>query len=88
VFPHIDGIIVIRHHHQLLNSTRCEPLVEGLRDVFEYHHRAFPPKAFIPAQGGRLVPDAVLRALDATPLSECVGAEYQPTDLVIWVGHR
>jgi len=56
--------------------------------VFEYHHRAFPPKAFIPAQGGRLVPDAVLRALDATPLSECVGAEYQPTDLVIWVGHR
>ena len=87
-FPHIDGVIIIRHHHQLLHATRCEPLVDGLRHVFDYHHRAFPPKAFIAAHGGRAVPPDVLAALDATPLSECPGAEYHPSDLVMWVGDR
>ena len=85
-FPNVDGIIVIRHQHQLLHSTRCEPLIDDLEDAFGYHHDGFPPKAFITVPGGRPVPDSVLRALNAVPLSECMGAEYRPTDLVMWFG--
>lgn len=85
-YPHIDGIIIIRHQHQLIHSTRCEPLVDGVSDALGYYHRGFPPKAFIPVPAGRPVPEDIITALNAVPISECIGAEYFGGDLVMWVG--
>jgi hypothetical protein len=85
-YPHVDGVVVIRHHHQLIRATRCEPLVDGVKDALRYRHDGFPPKAFIAVAGGRIVPNAVLDALNLVPLSACMGAEYQPTDFVMWFG--
>ena len=85
-YPYIDGIIVVRHQHQLLNSTRCQPLVDGLSDAFGYHHKGFPPKAFIAVPGGRVVPQDIILALNAVPIAECIGAEYMGGDAVMWIG--
>lgn len=35
---------------------------------------------------GRVIPSAVLDALNLVPLAACLGAEYQPTEVVIWTG--
>lgn len=83
-YSHVDGIIVIRHQHQLRRATREEPLIDDVHAAMRYRHEAFPPKAFIAVPGGRVVPVAVIKALNAVPLEECAGAEYHPTDLIMW----
>lgn len=85
-YPHVDGVVVIRHQHQLIRATRCEPLIDGVSNALRYRHEGFPPKAFIAVPGGRIVPKAVLDALNLVPLSACLGAEYQPTEVIMWVG--
>ncbi len=85
-YPHVDGIIVIRHQHQIIRATRCEPLIDGVSDPLVYQHEGFPPKAFIEVPGSRTVPGSIFDALNATPLAECMGAEYQPVEFIMWVG--
>lgn len=84
-YPNVDGVIVVRHQHQLIRATRCEPLVDGLPEVMAYHHTGFPPKAFIQVPGGREIPPPLLDALGAVPLADCMGAEYQPSELIMWI---
>jgi len=86
VYPHIDGIIIVRHQHQIIRATREEPLADGVVDAMRYRHDSFPPKAFIAVPGGRAIPMEVVTALNAIPLAHCMGAEYQPTDVVMWSG--
>jgi hypothetical protein len=88
VFSHIDGILIVRHQHQLIRATRCEPLIDDLKGAFAYEHNFFPPKAYIECPGGKELPEAMLKALNATPIADCVGAEYHPSELVMWVGKR
>lgn len=85
-YPHVDGIAVIRHQHQLFRATRCEPLIDGVVDAMRYRHDGFPPKAFIQVPGSRVVPSDVLDALGLTPLAGCLGAEYIPGEMVMWLG--
>ena len=84
-YPHIDAIIIIRHQHQLRLATKCEPLADGVRDAFNYHHNGFPPKVLIPCHGGREIPQEVMVALNAIPLSKQLGAEYHSQDVVFWM---
>ncbi|MEA1051619.1 hypothetical protein U5801_17670 [Lamprobacter modestohalophilus] len=84
-FPHLDSIVIIRHQHQLTLAMHCEPLVDGLKHAFDYQHQGFPPKAVIQCPNGRLLPPDVLSALNATHLNRCLGAEYNPGELVMWV---
>lgn len=84
-YSHIDGVVVIRHQHQIQRSTRCEPLVDGVSDPLRYRHEGFPPKAFIAVPGQRVVPDSVLDALNAIPLPACLGAEYMLGEITMWV---
>jgi hypothetical protein len=86
-YPHIDGIVIIRHQHQLMRSTRCEPLVNGLTSAFQYHHDGFPPKIFIRGHGGRVPSPELMRALNARPVEECHGAEFHPTEVIMWVDY-
>jgi hypothetical protein len=85
-YPHLDGIIVVRHQHQIIRATRCEPLVDGVGDAMAYRHDAFPPKAFIEADGGRVISGEILHRLNAVPLHACLGAEYQPVEVIMWMG--
>lgn len=86
VYPHVDGVVVVRYQHQIIRATRCEPLIDGAAEPLRYHHDGFPPKAFIEVPSGRKVPPEVLEALNATPLAACFGAEYSPVELIMWTG--
>ena len=84
-YPHIDGVLVIRHQHQLMRATRCEPLIDGIAHAFQYHHDGFPPKAFIQCHGGRMPSQELMSAINARPIAECVGAELHPAEIIMWV---
>jgi hypothetical protein len=85
-YPHIDGIVVVRHQHQIIRATRCEPLIDGVSHAFDYGHTGFPPKAYIRAHGGREPSEQLMNALNTIPLENCLGAEYQPIEMIMWFG--
>jgi hypothetical protein len=85
-YPWVDAILVCRYHHQLLRSTRNEPMIDDEPSPFLDHHTGFPPKALVANPHGRPLPEGLLVALDATMLAECLGTEYIPGDPVMWVG--
>lgn len=86
-FPYVDAVLICRYQHQLIRSTREEPLIDGEVLPFAYHHYGFPMKAFVANPAGRVVPDELLQPLNAVR-QECLtfGAEYNPMDLVMWIG--
>ena len=51
-----------------------------------YRHEAFPPKAFITV--ARTISDAVMEALNAVPIDSLVGAEYFPSETIIWTTYE
>lgn len=85
-FPYIDGIVVIRHLHQLMRASRDEPLIDNCNSPFDYGvDEQFPQKAFIMNPSGAGVPEEALKALQAyTPTHE-IGTEYTPKDIVWWL---
>lgn len=85
-FNNLDGVILIRHLHQFLNSSRDEPLVDERKHPFDYGNEdQFPPKVFIPSPIGIAIPPKVLNCFQAKQISPFMGAEYIPTDFVHWV---
>ena len=85
-FPFVDAILICRYQHQIIRATREEPLIDGEGMPLVYHHEGFPPKALVQNPAGRPAPDELLGPLNAVRLEDCLGAEYSPTDLVMWVG--
>ena len=83
-YPHIDGVLVIRHQHQLKRATQCKPLIDGIAHAFQYHHNGFPPKAFIECHGGRMLSPDLMSALNARPIVDCHGAEFHPSEIIMW----
>lgn len=85
-FTHVDGVVIIRHLHQLIRASRELALLDSKRHVLDYgRNREFPPKAFIQNPEGQKVPAKVLEALQAYPPSPMMGAEYMPIDAITWV---
>lgn len=78
IYQHVDGVIIIRYQHQIIRTTRCEPLIDGAEIPLQYYHEGFQLKAFIEVPGGRSVSPDVLKLLNAQPLARCMGAEYHP----------
>lgn len=87
-YPFIDGVVVCRYQHQIIRTTRLEPLIDGEVLPFVYRHHGFPPKVFISNPGGREIPDRLMDSLNAVPHSVDLGAEYIPSELVLWIGDR
>lgn len=87
-FSNIDGIVIIRYQHQMARALSCSPLEDGLTETFCYHHKGFPPKAFISIPGGRNVPPPIMEGLNLVLLKECPGSEYGPAGYVMWTGGR
>lgn len=85
-FNNLDGVILVRHLHQLLNSTRDEPLIDGIKHPFDYGSNGqFPPKVIIPAPKGQTLSHVILDCFQAKPIDLTMGAEYIPTDFVRWL---
>lgn len=85
-FPYVDGVIVVRHLHQLMRASRGESLIDSCKGALEYGSDGdFPQKAFIVNPLSTGSPKDVLSALQAyTPTSE-LGTEYTPKDIVWWL---
>jgi len=85
-YDNLDGVILIRHLHHFLNSSRDEPLVDERKHPFDYGIDCqFPPKVFIPSPNGIVIPSKVLNCFQAKLISPFMGAEYIPTDFVHWI---
>lgn len=85
-FNYLDGVIIVRHLHQFISSSRDEPLVDDRIHPFDYGvDGQFPPKIFIPAPNGQPIPSEILNCFQAEPFDRStMGAEYIPTDFVFW----
>lgn len=85
-FPHVDGVIVVPHVHQLLRATRDEPLLDNCQDAFDYGRpNQIPFKAMYFNPYGSGIPDMLLDCLQASIPEPTWGAEYQPKDIVWWM---
>jgi len=85
-FPNVDGVIIIRHLHQLMNATIDTPLIDSCRHPLDYGLDCdFPKKVFISNPNGNGVSNIFVECLQAyTPTHE-MGAEYLPSDLIHWI---
>ena len=83
-FDLVDGVVLIRHQHQLIRATREEPLLDG-QAPFTFHGPSFPPKALVPNPHGRPLPDAARTALGLELQDTLLVAEYRPPDLIFWL---
>lgn len=88
-FANVDTVVIVPHLHQLMRSTRDEPLADGLRLPLDYgDEKQFPFKTCIHNPHGRTPPDEILDCLHAVPQGALVGAEYQPSDVIWWFNPR
>ncbi|GJQ47847.1 hypothetical protein [Candidatus Kuenenia stuttgartiensis] len=76
-FPNVDGVVLIRHLHQLMRAAGDRPLDYG-RDG------EYPPKVFISNPYGNGVSKSLLECLQAYTPSKEMGAEYSTSDLIWW----
>jgi hypothetical protein len=85
IFRNVDGVVVIRHVHQIMRATGDEPHINGCRHALDYGQQAvFPWKVFIANPHGQPVPDILPKCLQAREPSTEMGAEYNSSDLVWW----
>jgi len=86
-FPNVDAVIIVRHLHQLMRSSREEPLNDGLQSPLDYGMDGqFPPKAcIINPNGSGTIPEHVFRCFQAYTPSHEMGAEYVPQDIIFWI---
>ena len=84
-FTSVDGVIIIRHLHQLINATRDEPFLDSCRGPFDYGQPDdFPPKAYVANPSGKGLPSYVCDCFQAHVPGPDLGAEYVPSDLIWW----
>lgn len=84
-FPDIDGVVICRYQHQICRALQERPLGDGEVIPFVYHHTGYPPKAFVQNPNGRIVPGQLIEILNSTPIGDCLGAEYRPNEMVMWI---
>lgn len=87
-FPSIDGILLVPHLQYfklaLAEEGRERPFEIG-RDIFKWDIDPGRPAAYLATPDGRPIPEDIGSSLNLRPLTELAGAEYQPSDLVLWM---
>jgi len=86
-FAGVDGVILLRHLHQMVRSTAERDFIDNCRHTFDYGSPdAFPPKAFVQNPWSQqFVPSNILKTFQARPWYELLGAEYVPAELIHWI---
>ena len=89
-FPALDGVVLIRHLHLLQMATRDENMANGQWSAFDYGSPNEDPfKALIAMPDApRALPEEAIECLQAVPIEQLIGAEYQPLDTVMWIKTR
>lgn len=86
-FPHVGGVVILRHLHQFIRAAGDDTLVDGLRHAMDYGRPGtFPYKVWVanPHAAGP-APKIARRALQAVEPGRHLGAEYIPGEFVNWV---
>ena len=89
-FPNVDAVVAVRHLDYFIRGTREEPLMDRRSAMDFGDHRALPNVLF-PAHGGRVVPRQVVEGLRAVRHDDPglrMFADYNPQDMVMWLGAR
>ncbi|RZS91587.1 hypothetical protein EV189_0834 [Motilibacter rhizosphaerae] len=89
-YPNVDAVVVLRQQHQLQEGMANWPPIDERRHFLDYGDVArFPPNAVIPNPSStREPPAAVVDALQAYLPGPTMGAEYVPSELVMWLDSR
>jgi len=88
-YPHVDGVVLVPSFHILSYATGHEG-INGFVDFLDYGDpNEYPFRALVPVstQLDKL-PGDVLACCGAHPHDTLIGAEYQPTDSVLWIETR
>lgn len=90
-FKNVDGVLLIRHLHQIVNATTDRPLLYGCKHALDYGEETlYPWKVLIQNPNGAPMAPAILRrCLQMDPLSDALVSEvldcdYGPQDLIHW----
>lgn len=85
-FPDVDGVILIRHLHHLVDAAAQRELFDDVRHALDYgSSTSFPPKVLIENPWSpREVPAFVLRAFQAQHWYSIPSAETRPIDQIWW----
>lgn len=85
-FPSVDGVVVLRHLHQLGRACQDKPPGDGLFGPFDYGPAgAFPWKSLHQNPAGTDVPPEAVECLHAVPPSGEMGTEYFPKEYIMWL---
>lgn len=86
-FPHVSGVVLIRHLHQFIRAAGDDVLVDGLKHAMDYGRSgSFPFKAWIANPDGAIrAPKIAIRALQAVEANRHLGAEYIPGEFISWM---
>lgn len=87
-FAHMDGIVLVSHLQFLklaLSEDGAGRPFEIGRDIFRWNIDPARPAAYLDTPAGKSIPGDVQTLLSTRPLDELPGAEYHPSDLVIWI---
>ncbi|MFD1328744.1 hypothetical protein [Mycoplana ramosa] len=87
-FPNVDNVILVRHLNYFVEAAAERPLMDREHGMDFGNEQALPNVVF-EGHGGRPIPAFVLEALRAYPHDDPElrrFAEYNPQDVVFWVG--
>jgi hypothetical protein len=85
-YSSVDAVIVVRHLHEFIRASQHAPSLDGKRHALDYGRDGeYPFKALVTNPHGRgFIPQAVIACFQAYTPSPEMGAEYVPSDLVMW----
>jgi hypothetical protein len=85
-FANVDGVVIVRHLHQLVHACSGQPFEDQCRHALDYgREREFPFKAYVAnPNAATAVPEEVLDCFQALPPHPMMGAEYVPSEVVWW----
>ncbi|NKM12098.1 hypothetical protein GFL85_13825 [Rhizobium laguerreae] len=87
-FPNVDNVILVRHLNYFVSGSREEALMDR-ENAMDFGNEHALPNVLCEGHGGRPIPTFVLDVLRAYPHDDPglrMFAEYNPQDMVFWIG--
>lgn len=85
-FPNITAVVLIRHLHQIAQAAAGRPQLDGCQHALDYGKPGFPFKVAVPDGVVATLPNPLVNCLQLLERDPMMGAEYEPQDIVWWLG--
>jgi len=85
-FPNITAVVLIRHLDHIARGAAGRPMRDGLAHALDYGKPGFPFKVALPDGAIAALPKPLIDCLQLVDRREAAGAEYEPQDIVWWLG--